>query len=202
MFSSSASISGELPVRSQTSRARAFRCATAVWIGVALALPATSAHAQSAAEEAFKFYTDGLRKLGIEVSTDPLQYDGGSDTLTVSNFKMKLSGTFELPFPKTSQTTESGTTADDGSQQLGYALELFSPTMTLTGLSRTDGGGIHADTWLYPDGAGFTGELALNGENFSSMDLTMSGLRAHNYTAVIPELPAEDPQRPARVEAT
>ncbi|WP_346900519.1 hypothetical protein [uncultured Roseibium sp.] len=166
-------------------------------MSVALVLPATSAHAQSAAEEAFKFYADGLRKLGIEVGNDPVQYDSSADTLTVSNFKMKLSGSFELPFPKKSQTTEPGTPADDGNQQLEYALEISSPTMTLTGLSRTDGGGIHADSWLYPDGAGFAGNLKVDGDSLASMNLTMSGLRALNYTAVIPELPAEDSQRPA-----
>ena len=158
-----------------------------------LVVPATSAYAQSAAEEAYRAYADGLRKLGIEVSNDPVRYDSGSDTLTVPNFRMTLSGSIEMAFPGPSGKAGSDTQADGEKQPLAYALAISFPTMTMTGLVLTDGGGVHADTWLYPEGAGFAGDLKLDGTSVVDMNLTMSGIRAQNYTAFLPEPPTEDP---------
>ncbi|WP_346913342.1 hypothetical protein, partial [uncultured Roseibium sp.] len=78
LLSSSASISGSQPGRSQKPRTHVSRYAAAAWMGVALALPATSAYAQSAAEEAYQAYPDSLKKLGIEVTSDPIQYDSAT----------------------------------------------------------------------------------------------------------------------------
>lgn len=49
----------------------------------------------------------------------------------------------------------------------------------------------------YPEGAGLSVNVMLNSESIVQSNLTMTGVRADNYTIVLPKLPAEDPQHPA-----
>lgn len=113
-------------------------------MGAALVVPATSAFAQSAAEEAFRAYPDGLKKLGFDVTNDPIQYDSATDTVTVPNFRMNFSGSADFAIPKKSETTELSAPDDSKKQHLEYSLTVSSPAMAFTGLTQTDSG-IHAD---------------------------------------------------------
>ncbi|MBD1549042.1 hypothetical protein [Roseibium aggregatum] len=202
LLSSSASISDGRPGRLHKARARISRCTAALWIGAALVVPATSAYAQSAAEEAFRAYPDSLKKLGFDVTNDPIQYDSATDTVTVPNFRMNFSGSADFAIPKKSETTEPGAPDDSKKQQkqqkqhLEYSLTVSSPAMAFTGLTQTESG-IHADAVRYPEGAGLSVNVMLNGESIVQSNLTMTGVRADNYTIVLPKLPAEDPQHPA-----
>ncbi|WP_346913344.1 hypothetical protein [uncultured Roseibium sp.] len=77
---------------------------------------------------------------------------------------MSFSGSADFAIPRKTGTTEPGSPEDSGKQHLEYSLAMSSPAMAFTGLSQT-GDGIHADTVRYPDGAGLSVNVTLNGES-------------------------------------
>jgi hypothetical protein len=195
LLSSSVSTSGGRPGRFQKARALVSRYATALWLGAALTLPATSAYAQSAAEEAFKTFTDSWKKTGAEISNDPITYDSGSDTLTVPNFRMDSSGSVEIPIPGKFSEPATEEPAASGKQRLDYEFT-YSGSFTMTGYTKVDRG-LHFDDLSGIDGPRLTVEFKLNGDPFFQQDLTFSGFKVHNVTVGLLKFPAANPEHPA-----
>lgn len=155
----------------------------------------TPAFAQSAAEDAYRAYVEGLRSLGLEVSNGPLQYNEATDVLVVPDMKMRLSGSFEFDKPDEKATAEADkpaqTPADPGKASLSIEI---TGSNTLTGLTH-DNGSFFAKSWDFSDDTVLTGEFQVDGEASGRMELTMTGGLAENYGFVIPTVPAEDPNR-------
>lgn len=195
--------------------------------------------AQSAAEDAYRSYIEDLKKLGIEVTSDPVKYDAGSDELTVPNMRMEFSGSFTFTPPQTNKAeaeveddvtemaadeapTEDQTAAtpeakadtdadadtsadasqetdalEDASQDapepvtVTYKAGWSSKQLTLKGVAKEDGR-YSFSTVTYSDDTSFDGSIDFDGAASLSMDGTMAGVTAENYSVVLPDLPAED----------
>lgn len=148
-----------------------------------------SASAQTAGLEAFNAYVDDLSRLGIEVENGVLDYNETTDTLTVTDSVMTLSGRVEdLPLDDTDPTPDSGTA-------LTFSLSLSADTVTITGLA-ADGNVYSADSWTYSDDTRFR----LYGEALGSarldVEARMTGLSTTAYTFTLPQIPNDDPARP------
>ena len=78
-------------------------------LSTALMLFSGAALAQDTGKAAFDAYVAGLEKLGLEVENGSVDYDAGSDTLTLTNSKITFSGTLE-DFP----AEETDVTGNDG----------------------------------------------------------------------------------------
>lgn len=195
MFFSSASVFTSRPGRFQKTENRPTRYAATLWMAAALVVPATSAFAQSAAEEAFKTVTDSWRKVGAKISNDPVTYDSVSDTLTVPNFRMNSSGSVEIAIPGKFSGPATEGSAASGKQRLDYEFT-YSGSLTMTGYTKVDQG-LHFDDLSGIDGPRLTFGFKLNGDPFFQQDLTFSDFKAHNVTAGLLKFPAANPEHPA-----
>ncbi len=80
-------------------------------LGTALALVSGSALAQDTGETAYEAYVEGLKSLGVEVENGSVAYDEGTDTLTLTDSTISLSGTIEdIPAEETDVTGNDGAT--------------------------------------------------------------------------------------------
>jgi len=160
-----------------------------------MVLVSGSAFAQDSGTAAYDAYVDGLRALGLTVESGTVDYDAGSDTLTVTDSSLTLSGTIkDLPAGEIDATENDGATELDPAEltDLSYEISFTSGTMTITGLSHEDGD-FSSASWIYSDDTEFTISGAAVGEGRLKMDGRLKGLSATDYSFTMPELPAEDP---------
>lgn len=154
----------------------------------------TPAFAQSAAEDAFRAYVEGLKNLGLEVSNGPLQYNGATDVLVVPNMKVRLSGSFEFDTPDEKPTaSDAPAPAAADPREAAFSIEITGSN-TLAGLTHNDGS-FFVKSWDFADDTVMTGEFQVDGEASGRMNLTMTGGLAENYSFIMPVVPAEDPNR-------
>ncbi|MCV0427733.1 MAG: hypothetical protein K5905_19935 [Roseibium sp.] len=164
-------------------------------LSTALALVSGSAFAEDTGLAAFNAYVEGLKKLGLQVENGAIDYDTGSDTLTVTDSKLTFSGTFtESPEEKPDATgNDDATTSTPADlKQLDYLISMVSGTVTITGLTH-DNNEFSAASWTYSDDT----ELLVTGEAKGAgrlkIDGRLAGTLATNYSFTMPEIPAEDP---------
>eukprot|EP00903_Cladosiphon_okamuranus_P000944 g942.t1 len=170
------------PSTAVTAKARA-RLLT---LSTALVLISSSAFAEDTGTAAFDAYVDGLKKLGLEVENGNVSYDAGSDTLTITDSSLALSGEIkDLPSEDTDDTTN-----------LTYDISFSSGTVTINGLKH-DAGEFSAASWVYSDDTEFKITGASEGEGRLLVDGRLAGLSATDYIFTMPEIPAEDADRQA-----
>ncbi|WP_298817761.1 hypothetical protein [uncultured Roseibium sp.] len=154
----------------------------------ALALVTGPALAQDNGIAAFNAYVAGLAALGLDVENGSVNYDEGSDTLTLTDSKLVFAGTIsDLPSDDGDDTT---------TQDLEYSLSMESGTVTITGLTH-DAGAFAADTWTYSDDSVLIVTGSVEGEGRLRAEGRMAGISATGYSFTMPEIPAEDPKRQA-----
>ncbi|MTH95682.1 hypothetical protein [Roseibium sp. RKSG952] len=151
----------------------------------AILLPAQSAFAQSAAEEAYLAYADRLSALGLEVSQGPIDYDAATDTLSIPDVSISFAGAFEFPNETDTGGADASTNTTD---KITYTLSYTSGTLTITGMAQ-DGDTFLAQEWINSDDTELLGSLALNGDELAGLDMTLAGSRVENYAFTIPALP-------------
>ena len=178
--------SSSSPSKPAKARARLLSLSTA------LVLITGSAFAEDSGLAAFNAYVEGLKKLGLEVENGAINYDEGSDTLTVTDSKLKFAGTITEPGSQTTDSTGTDGATPDEPDSLDYSISMASGTVTITGLSH-DKNTFSAGSWTYSDDTQLivTGEA--KGEGRLKIDGRLSGISATNYSFVMPEIPAEDP---------
>ncbi|GAB4576918.1 MAG: hypothetical protein Tsb0019_03070 [Roseibium sp.] len=155
----------------------------------ALIVVATPALGQDAGRQAFESFANALKTLGLEVNHGPVSYDGSSDTVTVSDLALSLSGTIEnLPAGGTDTAQQTGTT------DLDYELSLTSGTLTMTGLSHS-GRDFEVSEMRYSDDTQLVLSGSAEGEGRIRIDGRLAGTSFSDYRFTLPEFPAEDPQR-------
>lgn len=168
-------------------------------LGTALILISGSAFAQDTGTAAFDAYVAGLEKLGLDVETGGVSYDEGSDTLTLTDSTLSLSGTIkDLPAGETDVSGNDGTQDADPANltDVTFAIAFSSDTVTITGLAHEDGV-FSADSWIYSDDTSLVVSGAAEGEGRLKIDGRLTGLSATDYSFTMPELPAEDPEHQA-----
>lgn len=159
-------------------------------LSTAFVLMCGSASAQTSGLEAYNAYVADLTALGIEVETGAINYDGTTDTLTITDSVLSLTGMIDdLPLDDSKLDPPKRT-------DLTYALSFSTGSMEITGLT-ADGGVYSADRWSYADDSAFrvTGEA--EGEARLELDGRMAGISATDYSFTMPQVPDEDPARPA-----
>ncbi len=163
-------------------------------LGTALALVSGSALAQDTGETAYEAYVEGLKSLGVEVENGSVAYDEGTDTLTLTDSTISLSGTIEdIPAEETDITGNDGATDIEPEKltDLTYSLSFSSGTVTITGLSHEDGD-FDAANWVYSDDSEMVLSASAEGKGRLKIDGRLSGVSATNYSFTMPEVPAED----------
>nr|MEC9422479.1 hypothetical protein [Pseudomonadota bacterium] len=163
-------------------------------LGTALALVSGSALAQDTGETAYEAYVEGLKSLGVEVENGNVAYDEGTDTLTLTDSTISLSGTIEdIPAEETDVTGNDGATDIEPEKltDLTYSLSFSSGTVTITGLSHEDGD-FDAASWVYSDDSEMVLSAGAEGKGRLKIDGRLSGVSATNYSFTMPEVPAED----------
>jgi hypothetical protein len=163
-------------------------------LGTALALVPGSALAQDTGEIAYEAYVEGLKNLGVEVENGSVAYDESSDTLTLTDSTVTMSGVIEdIPAEETDVTGDDGATDIEPAKltDLSYSLSLTSGTVTITGLSHEDGD-FTAATWVYSDDSEMALSASAEGKGRLKIDGRLTGLSATNYSFTMPEVPAED----------
>ncbi len=165
-------------------------------LSTALMLVSGSAYAEDTGEAAFKAYTDGLEKLGIEVENDSIAYDADNDTLTITGSTMSFGGTItNLPPKKLEETSQDGDgdAASSQPRDLDYLLSLSSGTLTITGLTHEDGE-FTSTSWTYSDDTRLTVTASIENNGRLKVDGRLAGASATNFDFAIPDLPDEDPE--------
>ena len=165
-------------------------------LSTALVMVSGSAFAEDTGLAAFNAYVDGLKKLGLQVENGAIDYDTGSDTLTVTDSKLVLSGTFtESPEEDANASADDGATSSkpDELKQLEYLFSMDSGTVTITGLTH-DNNTFSAASWTYSDDTEFlvTGEAKDEGR--LKIEGRLAGTSVTNYNFTMPAIPAEDPE--------
>ena len=163
----------------------------------ALVLLSGTAFAQDTGKAAFDAYVEGLKNLGLEFENGSVDYDEGSDTLTLTDSKLTFSGVLkDFPVEETNVTGNDGATAIDPSklEDITYSLSFSSPSVTITGLTH-DNSNFTSKSWVYADGSQLLIEGARESKGRLKVDGRMSGISATNYAFVLPEIPAEDPTK-------
>ncbi|WP_422374558.1 hypothetical protein [Roseibium sp.] len=154
-------------------------------LGTALALTSGTAFAQESGTAALDTYFDHLQKLGLQVKNGDVRYDAGSDTLTLTDSTVSLSGTVE--------------DAPDGLAKNGakpaYDLSMSSSQIKISGLSFDDGV-FKAESWVYSDDTQINLTAQREGKGHLKIDVRLSGLSATDYSFSLPDLPAADPTKP------
>ncbi len=190
MFSKPASSINPQPIRSRT------RLLT---LTTALALVSGTAFAQDTGEAAFEAYSEGLKKLGLQFENGSVDYDAGSDTLTLTDSKLLLSGKIEdFPSEETDVTGNDGATDIDPSKlaDINYSISVSSGTVTITGLAHEDSYFTSA-SWTYSDDTEIVIEGSVENEGGLKMEGRLAGMSATNYEFELPELPPEDSSKQA-----
>ncbi|WP_305989293.1 hypothetical protein [Roseibium sp. MMSF_3544] len=166
-------------------------------LSTAMVLISGTAFAQDTGKAAFDAYAEGLKKLGLTFENGSVDYDAGTDTLTLTDSKLSLSGTIkDIPKEETDVTGNDGPTDIDPSKltDLNYEVSISSGTVTITGLTRNDDT-YTSEKWVYSDDTALVVSGEAEGEGRLKMEGRLSGITATNYEFVLPELPAEDPAR-------
>lgn len=164
-------------------------------LSTALALVSGSAFAEDKGETAFKAYVAGLEALGFQVENGAVDYDEGSDTLTVSDSRLIFSGTItDLPAEDMGAASDDGAAPADPPRltDLDYSFTFSSGTVTITGLSHDDGD-FEAASWTYSDDSSMVLSGSATGKGRMEIDGRLKGTVATNYSFTMPEIPAEDP---------
>ncbi|MEO9528789.1 hypothetical protein [Roseibium sp.] len=167
-------------------------------LGAALVLVSGAAVAQDTGKTAFEAYADGLKELGLGFETGAVDYDSTSDTLTISDSTFSMSGTIKnLPADDIDITGSGGTTDIDPSRltDLTYDIKLTSGTVTITGFSH-ERRQFEAAHWVYSDDTRFVVTASAEGKGRLKIDGRLAGASATDYSFMLPQAPAEDPQRP------
>ncbi|WP_306144423.1 hypothetical protein [Roseibium sp. MMSF_3412] len=168
-------------------------------VSTALVLMSGTALAQDTGKAAFDAYIEGLKNLGLEYENGSVDYDEGSDTLTLTDSTLTFSGVLkDIPVEETDVSGNDGATAIDPSklEDITYSLSFNSPSVTITGLTH-DNGSFTSKSWVWADNSQLLIEGARESRGRLKVDGRMSGISATNYEFVLPEVPAEDPARRA-----
>ncbi|MFC6654956.1 hypothetical protein ACFQEX_05150 [Roseibium salinum] len=127
-----------------------------------------------------------------------MEYDAGSDTLTISDSTLSFGGKIEdLPAKETDVTGNDGETKVEPSKlrDLTYSMSLSAGAITITGLKH-DNGKFTAASWSYSDDTEFDVAGAVEGDGRLKMEGRLTGTLATNYSFTMPEIPPEDPEHP------
>ena len=160
----------------------------------ALVLMSGPAFAEETGLSAFNSYVEALRALGLEVENGAVNYDETSDTLTLTDSKMALSGVIQgLPVEETDVSDNDGPTDIEPAKvtDLTYALSMAAGTVTIQGLTHEDDT-FSATSWTYSDDTQFSVSGEAEGKGRLKIEGRLSGAAVTNYDFVIPKLPAED----------
>ncbi|MEO1116121.1 MAG: hypothetical protein AAFY05_27525, partial [Pseudomonadota bacterium] len=163
----------------------------------ALVLLSGTALAQDTGKAAFEAYVEGLKNLGLEFENGSVDYDEGSDTLTLTDSKLTFSGVLkDIPVEETNITGNDGATPIDPSklEDISYSISFNSPLVTITGLTH-DNSNFTSDSWVYADNSQLLIEGARESRGRLKVDGRMSGISATNYAFVLPDAPADDPAK-------
>ncbi|QDG74588.1 hypothetical protein [Labrenzia sp. PHM005] len=176
-----------------------FRSTGLLTISAAIALYAGNATAQTKGLDAFNAYVSGLKSLGLTVENGAIDYDGTTDTLTISDTALGFGGTIaDIPADNADIGGNDTTPKLDLPKKtdLTYEMSFSSGTMTIVGLSE-DNNVFAADSWTYSDDSSLSISAKVNGEGRFKVDGRLAGTLAENYRFTMPELPTEDAKRPA-----
>lgn len=165
--------------------------------GTALVLLSGTALAQDTGKAAFEAYVEGLKNLGLEFENGSVDYDEGSDTLTLTDSKLTFSGVLkDIPVEETNITGNDGATPIDPSklEDITYSISFNAPSVTIIGLTH-DNSNFTSDSWIYADDSQLLIEGARESKGRLKVDGRMSGISATNYAFVLPDVPADDPAK-------
>ena len=140
-----------------------------------------------------------MKNLGLVFENGSVDYDEGSDTLTLTDSTLTFSGVLkDIPVEETNVTGNDGATAIDPSklEDITYSISFSSPSVTITGLTH-DKNSFTSNSWIYADNSQLLIEGARESKGRLKVDGRMSGISATNYDFVLPEVPAEDPAKQA-----
>ncbi len=168
-------------------------------LSTAIVLLSGTAFAQDTGKAAFDAYVEGLNNLGLEFENGTVDYDAGSDTLTLTDSKFSLSGKIEdFPAEETDVTGNDGATDIDPSKlaDISYSIAINSGTVTITGLTH-ENNKFTSTSWIYSDDTQIVIEGSVEDEGRLKMDGRLAGMSATNYEFVLPDLPTEDESRKA-----
>ncbi|WP_296588826.1 hypothetical protein [Roseibium sp.] len=175
-----------------TSRTRAKLLSTSA----VLVLISGSAFAEDTGKAALDAYLDGLKSLGVEMKNGSVDYDAASDTLTLSDSILSISGSIKHEAAK----SESADAADDAApaepKELTYSFSIASETVTISGLTH-DNNTFSVASWVYSDDTKLIATGAATSEGRFQAEGRMSGISVTNYSFDMPEIPAEDKARQA-----
>ncbi|PVB60730.1 hypothetical protein DCO57_16095 [Labrenzia sp. 011] len=164
----------------------------------ALVLASGAAFAQDTGTAAFDAYVKGLQKLGVEIETGAVDYDEGSDTLTVTRPEFIFSGIIEgLPPRETDISGQDGATEAVPAQprDLAYAISLSSGSLTITGLLHEDGE-FETGSWTQSDDTKLLVTGSIENEGRLKIEGRLAGISASGYSFTQPQIPAADPDHP------
>lgn len=174
------------------------RPAASLSIAVAITLYAGGAVAQSSGLDAYNAYVSGLKELGLTVENGAINYDGPTDTLTITDAALRFQGRItNIPADKVDIGNNDTTPKLDPPKktELTYDLSFSSGTMTIIGLT-VDNNVFAAESWTYSDDSSLSLAANIKGEGRFNVEGRLAGTLAKNYRFTIPALPADDAKHP------
>lgn len=178
---------------------KARRHARSLYLGTALVLVSSSAFAQDKGLEAFNAYMDGLKRFGMTIENGLVDYDPGSDTLTLTDSTLSFGGMIQdLTAKETDDTGADGTTETDQPKPstLSFKVSFSSGTVTISGLTH-DGNRFSAENWVYSDDTKMLLSGSVSGKGRLKAETRFAGMSATRYDFVLPDLPPDNPAQQA-----
>lgn len=186
------------PTSSSVFRAGGHR-AKFLTLSATIVLLSGSAFAQDKGTAALDAYVEGLKKLGLEVTNGSVDYDAGSDTLTLTDSKYSFVGTIDgFPVEETDVSGNDGATDIDPSKlaDIEYDLSASFGTVTITGLAH-DNNVFTSEKWVWSDDNEINVTVSVDDAGTFKADGRVAGAVIDNYDFEMPVLPAEDQARKA-----
>jgi hypothetical protein len=168
-------------------------------LSTAMVLISGSAFAEDTGKAAFEAYMEGMKKFGVELENGAIDYDAGSDTLTITDSTLSFGGTIkDVPSEEIDITGNDSATDIDPEKltDLTYAVSFAAGTVTITGLVHDDNQ-FSVKSWVYSDDSKLLATGSAKGEGRLKFEGRLAGTSATNYSFTIPDLPAEDPEHQA-----
>lgn len=165
-------------------------------LSTAMVLISGSAFAEDTGKAAFDAYMEGLKKFGVSIENGSVDYDQGSDTLTIKDSTLSFSGTIkDVPSEEIDVSKNDGATDIDKEKltDLNYSVSFAAGTVIINGLTHEDNQ-FSVKSWVYSDDAKLVATGSTDGEGRLKLEGRLAGASATNYSFTLPDLPAEDPE--------
>jgi hypothetical protein len=165
-------------------------------LSTAMVLISGSAFAEDTGKAAFDAYMEGLKKFGVSIENGSVDYDQGSDTLTIKDSTLSFSGTIkDVPSEEIDVSKNDGATDIDEKKltDLNYSVSFAAGTVIINGLTHEDDQ-FSVKSWVYSDDAKLVATGSTDGEGRLKLEGRLAGTSATNYSFTLPDLPAEDPE--------